>query len=70
MAATTNELYVWRRDTTPASRTWAKWAIGAMLALCAFGAFAAYMADDPGSISMFAGLGVLVSLVIWFILVG
>lgn len=62
-----NELYVWRRDTTPAPRTWAKWAIGAMLALCAFGAFAAYMAEDNGSISMFLGLGVIVSLLIWFI---
>lgn len=67
MAATTNELYVWRRDTTAASRTWAKWAIGAMLALSGFGAFAAYMADDPGSIGMFVGLGVFVSLLIWFI---
>ena len=38
-----------------------------MAALSAFGVFAAYMADDPGSISMFIALGVIVCGLLWLI---
>lgn len=60
-------LLVWRRDLEPSSRTWVNWVIGVMGALCGFGAFAAYMADDPGGISTFIVLGVIVCGLFWLI---
>lgn len=66
-ASTGTELYVWRRDVTPSKRGWVNWIIAGAVALCGFGAFAAYMADDPGSISTFVGLGVFLCLLVWLI---
>lgn len=60
-------LYVWRRNTEREPSRWVWWVIGGLLALSAFGAFAAYMAEDPGQISTFIGLGLIGSLFIWAI---
>lgn len=62
-----NTLYVWRRNTERQPSRWVWWVIGGLGLLCGFGAFAAFMAEDPGQISTFAGLWVFVSGLVWSI---
>ncbi|MGH1503548.1 MAG: hypothetical protein ACRBI6_08330 [Acidimicrobiales bacterium] len=58
---------IWARDTSRSSRRWVVWCSVAAAALCGFGAFAAYMAEDPGQISTFLGLGAILIGLLWSI---
>ena len=60
-------LLVWRRNIEPESRAWSYWVIGGIVALTGFGAFAAYMAEEPGQISTFVGLGAIGSVLFWLV---
>lgn len=59
--------YVWRRNTDREPSRWVWWVIGGLMALCSFGAFAAFMAEEPGEIPTFIGLGVIGSVLVWLI---